>query len=213
MSDNDDRAFTVGGDFSVEGSNFAGRDQHVGDKVDGDKIGRDKVKKTNVRFGFGVLVLALLGGGGYVVSQELSSSPTDVMYEEGLDGALDTANAVKQAEIDLNATDWCVLASAKSGDTCRNLIASAFTANPELRTEINDVAIGAVTGSNNAAQVDVSYRGTKVGVLLMRWDGKRWEIDPGVYLLAVNNGGVAMTAVLNAHRCGAFFGTTTGCRK
>ncbi|RSM70394.1 hypothetical protein DL991_37690 [Amycolatopsis sp. WAC 01375] len=213
MSDKDDRPFTVGGDFSVKGSNFAGRDQHIGDTVGGDKVGRDKVTNTKVRFGLGVLALALVGGGGYIVSQELGSSPTDVVYQEGLDGALNTVSAIRQAEIDLNAADWCVLASAKSGDTCRDVIASAFTRNPEMRAEINDVVIGGVAGSNNAAQVNVSHRGAKVGVLPMRWDGKRWEIDPGAYLLAVNNGGVVMTAVLNAHQCGAFLGTTTGCKK
>ncbi|MET9225082.1 hypothetical protein [Lentzea sp. NPDC003310] len=210
---NDDHSFNVGGDFSLEGSNFAGRDQHFGDHVGGDKIGGDKVTNTKVRLGVGFLALLLVGGGGYVISRQLDSSPTDVVREAGLDGAVKTVAAIKQAEADLNATDWCLLASAGSGDTCRDMIASAFTANPQLRGEIADVGIGAVSGSNNAAEVDVSFRGAKVGVVPMRWDGERWEVAPAAYLLAVNNGGLAMTAVLNAHQCGAILGTTTGCKR
>ncbi len=215
MSDNDDHTFAVGGDFSVQGSNFAGRDQHIGDKVDGDKVGRDKItKRTNVRLGLGVIAVVLaLGGGGYVVGKQLISSPTDVVFEEGLDGAVNTVSAIKQAEVELNAADWCTLTSADSGDTCRTIVSSSFTSKPELRAEIEDVEIGSVTGSGNAAQVDVSFRGAKAGEVPMRWNGKRWEVDRAAYLFAVNNGGLAMTAVLNAHQCGVILGMSTGCKK
>lgn len=215
MSDNEDPKFAVGGDFSVHGSNFAGRDQHFGDKVGGDKVGRDKItnqSRTNVRLGLGVLVLALVGGGGYVVSQQLFSSPTDVVFEEGLEGALKTVGAIKQAEVGSNAADWCTLTSADSGDTCRAIVASAFTSRPELRAELKDVVVGAVTGSDTSAQVSLSFRGSG-GPVQMRWNGERWEVDRAAYLFSINNGGLAMTAVLNAHQCGVILGVDTGCKK
>lgn len=62
----------VGGNMTVTGSTFAGRDMHVGDHVKGDKVGRDKI--TNQTFvqqvrrhpvAAALAVLLLLGGAGW----------------------------------------------------------------------------------------------------------------------------------------------------
>jgi hypothetical protein len=206
---------SAGRDFSMQGANIVGGSQHIGDHVHGDKVGRDKVIKNNVRvrLGLGALALVVLGGGGYFVTQQVVSSPTDVVHEKGLEGAANTVSAIKQAEIDSNAADWCVLASGQSGDTCRNVMSSAFGTLPELRGEIAEVGFGAVSGSGNSAQVEVSFRGKKMGIVPMRWDGKRWEVEHTFYLLAVNNGGLAMSAVLTFHECGVILGMSTECKK
>lgn len=217
MVDQEDRSrsapFSVGGNMSMHGSNLAGGNQHVGDHVHGDKVGRDKITKNNVRvrLGIGVLVLFLLGGGGYLVAKQVTAKPTDVVYEEGLGGASDTAAAIRQAELDGNATDWCFLASAQSGSTCVGMMSAAFGSRPDLRAEISDVSLGPVSGSGNVAQLDVLLRGTKIGVAPLSWNGKRWELQSTVYMASVNNGGLAFTAVLNAHGCGVLLGTITGC--
>jgi hypothetical protein len=199
----------AGRDLSMQNSNIVGGDYtHTGDNV-----GRDKVTKTNIRIGLGALVILFVGGGGYLVAKEVTSAPTDVVYEQGLGGATHTVAAIKQAEIDSNAADWCTLVSAQSGDTCRTLMSSSFGSMPELRKEIPEVQFGAATGSGNAAQVTVTFKGKEIGSAPMRWDGKRWAVDQPYYMFTVNNGGLAMSAVLAYHGCGAIAGITTGCKK
>jgi hypothetical protein len=161
--------------------------------------------------GLGLVALVLLGGGGYVVGKQILADPTDVVHEEGLDGATGTVAAIKQAEVDGNAADWCFLVSAQSGATCPSLMSAAFGGQPELRAEIADVEFGAASGAGNTAQVDVSFRGKETGIVPLSWNGERWELPTGVYLAAVNNGGLAMSAVLTYHGCGALLGTTMGC--
>ncbi|MFL6126859.1 hypothetical protein [Actinophytocola sp.] len=206
-------SFSVGGDLSMRGSNFAGGDQHIGDNVRGDKVGRDKITRNNIRlrFGLGLLALVLVGGGGYLAVKRITADPTDVVYEEGLDGAAHTATAIKQAEVDGNAKDWCFLASAQSGGTCTTMMSAAFTSRPDLRAEIPEVELGAASGSGNSAQVDVSFHGAKVGVAPLSWNGERWELQSAFYMVSINNGGLAFTAVLNSHGCGVLLGTITGC--
>lgn len=214
------RMISSGGDMNLDRSNLAGGDQYIGDHVRGDKVGGDKVggdkisKRTNVRLGFGVVALVLLlGGGGYVVATTLVPTATDVVSRKGLDGARGTVEAIRDAEVEQDAAEWCRLTSAGSGGTCRTVVASAFTSRPELRAELPEVEIGAVTGSDTSAEVTLTFRGSVAGAVPMRWNGERWEVDRAAYLFSVNNGGLAMTAVLNAHQCGVVLGIDTGCRR
>lgn len=206
-------SFHVGGNLSAHGrSTVAGGNIHQGDN-----IGRDKniknVKNFRLRLGIGLIVLVLAGGGGYAVIRQVTADPTDVVYEEGLDGAADTVAAIKQAEVDGDAADWCFLASAQAGDTCRSMMSATFGGNAELRAELPEVEFGAASGSGSSAQLDVSFRGTKMGIVPLQWDGERWALQAGVYYATINNGGLAMSAVVTYHGCGALGGMVTECKR
>lgn len=202
-------SFHVGGNLSAHGSNIAGGNQHFGDNVSGDK----RVTNFRFRLGIGLFALVLVGGGGYYVVKQATSEPTDVVYEEGLSGATGTVAALKQAELDGNAADWCFLASARSGEPCKDMMSAAFGGNPDLRAELPDVEFGTATGSGSTAQADVSFRGKKMGIVPLQWDGERWALQTGVYYATINNGGLAMSAVATYHGCGAIAGTVTGCEQ
>lgn len=197
--------FSAGGNQDMSHARIAGRDineQHRTTHI-------HKNRKT--RIGIGLAVVLLLGGGGYWAYHSLTSSSTDVVYESGLQGAVDTASQLRQAELSGNADEWCFLGSATSGGTCRGLMSNSFSAANTRRPSLGDYTLGAAAGDGSQAQVPILHGTQQVGDVELEWTGSRWQLNSTVYLFAINNGGLMMTAAENAGGCGALLGIVTSC--
>ncbi|TCO57953.1 hypothetical protein [Actinocrispum wychmicini] len=193
----------AGGNQSISNSEIVGRDKHT----------YNDNRKRNIRLGLGGLALLLVVGGGATVYFSLPKSPSDVVSEKGLSGAQHTVERLKQAEIDQDAASWCLLASPKDSASCHAVMTASFGQPSPLRAELADVGVGSPTGGGNSASVPITLKGKNIGVAPMQWDGKRWEINPAAYLLMMNNGGLAMSAVEAEHGCGALLGAQSGCKR
>lgn len=177
------------GNQSVTGGVIAGRDVHQDNSYHDNSR-----RKTRLGLG-GLALLVVLGGGGYGGYHVYRNSLTGTVSQSGLSGATHTATRLRQAELDQNADDWCFLASANSSTTCRTLMANSFGAPSNCRGQVAQVSLGNATGNDNAAQVPIRFRGRQIGVVPMSWNGSRWQLNGIVYALAVNNGGLLMSAV------------------
>lgn len=196
----------AGGDQHIKDSQIAGRIHNDSRRVHNDN------RKRNLKIGLGGLAAALVIGGGAAVYQAVTGS-TDAMYEKGLSGAQHTAEQLRQAEIDQDAAHWCLLASPKDSSLCHTMMTMSFASGSSLRSELSKVELGSASGAGNSASVPVSFDGRQMGIVPMEWNGTRWSLNPGVYALMLNNGGLAMSAVETAHGCGALLGAQMGCKK
>ena len=196
----------AGGNQTVSNSQLAGRD------ITNDHSTTHNDNSRRMRIGLGGLAVVLLLGGG-VVAYNALSGPDGAMYEKGLAGAQHTAEQLRQAEIDRDSANWCLLASSNDSKTCHTMMGLAFASGNPLRAKLTDVRLGTATGNADTASIPISVDGSQLGVVPMRWDGKRWELNPAAYALMLNNGGMAMSALETQHGCGALGGFTIGCKK
>ncbi len=204
----------AGQDAKIENSQVIGGDYNHQQTTNNQTTNNHRTtKNTRVKVGLGSLaVLLVFGGGAWGLSKAFSSS-TDVVYETGTQGAVDTLSQIKKAEQDSNAERWCFLSSSTSGSTCRSMMANSFSAvAANLRAQIQDVTVGSPSGGGNALQIPISLQGGAGGDVMLQWTGKRWELNRTMYLLAINNGGIFMTAVANAHHCAAVAGVLMSCQ-
>lgn len=178
--------------------------------VAGGDIYQDQ-RKRNIRIGIGGLAAIVLIGGGVGGYQIYRASSTGVVSQAGIQGAAHTAAKIKSAEISQNADQWCFLASSKDSSTCKSLMSNSFSLPSNCRNLVSQVSLGTVSGNDNTAQVPINFRDRQIGMIPLTWTGQRWQLNSVVYLLAINNGGLLMSAVESATGGSALLGVAS-CR-
>lgn len=205
------------------GAVISGRDSHVGDNVFGDKVGGDKVAGDKItviqKTRQWALTHPLLAGGLAVVllsgsiwtGMSLGSDDSvdlSVVNEQGLSGALHTAEQTRVAERIGDADAWCQLVQPGDGG-CAGTMAPAFQAKAQsYRDRVDEVGLGEPTKNDKGAQVMLRWEGRDQGLVRLVQSGGRWQLDPSDYgWLKLCRAGVFLSLVdarSGQLKCGAF---------
>lgn len=197
---------TADGGFKTENSVLAGRDAHVTH----DKRVTNNIRKRNIRLSIGSAIIVVLALIGYGVHKALT--PSSIVDTPGVSGATGTLQQIQQAEESGDSSSWCFLSSSHNSQTCRAALGAGWMSNGSIanRGHVNEITIGGPTnggGSSSSTYVySLDYRGHAYGGVEMQWNGQRWELLPGIYDLALVDGGVFTAVLETAQGQGSFFG-------
>lgn len=190
---------TAGKSVKADNAVIAGRDANV----------TNDNRKRNTRISIGgavvVVVLALVGYGVHA-----AITPSSIVNTAGEAGAHGTLQQIQQAEEKGDSSSWCFLASSNNSQTCRAALGAGWMSSGSVanRSRVGEIAIGGPTnGSSGDTYVySLSYQGHAYGGVEMQWDGQRWELLPGIYDLALVDGGIFSAVLETAQGQGSFFG-------
>lgn len=195
--------FDIGGSMTNENSVIAGRDAHV---THDNRITNNKNKRT-VRISIGaavaVLVLVLIG---YGVDKAIA--PSSIVETPGQAGATGTLQQIQRAEESGDSSSWCFLASSHNSQTCRAALGAGWMSNGSIanRGHVGEITIGTPTGGGDTYVYAFEYQGHTYGGVEMQWNGQRWELLPGIYDVALVDGGIFTAVLETASGQGSFFG-------
>lgn len=197
--------FDVDGSFTATDSVIAGRDANVTN----DYSVTHNNRKTKLRISIGSAIIVVLALAGYGVYEAVG--PSSIVETAGVAGATGTLRQLQQAEQNGDSSSWCFLASSHDSGTCRAALGAGWKSSGSVanRKHVNEIAIGTPTGGGNTYVFALEYRGHTYGGVEMQWDGQRWELLPGMYDLALVDGGVFSAVLETAQGQGSFFGITT----
>src|SRR5579883_3225858 len=192
----------VGESFKSRDTVIAGRDA----RVTHDNRVTNNTRKNSLRVSIGGAIIVVLALIGYGVHEVIT--PSSIVETSGQAGASGTLQQIQQAEEKGDSSSWCFLASSHNSQTCRAALGAGWMSNGSIanRSHVDEITIGTPTGSGSTYVFALEYRGHAYGGVEMQWDGQRWELLPGIYDLALGDGGI-FTAVLEAAQGqGSFFG-------
>jgi hypothetical protein len=194
----------AGGNFNAENSVIAG---HTANVTHDNRVTNNNRKRT-VRISIGGAIIVVLALIGYGVHETIS--PSSIVETPGQAGATGTLQQIQQAEESGDASSWCFLASSHNSQTCRAALGAGWMSNGSVanRGHVNEISISAPTGGGDTYVYSLDYRGHAYGGIEMQWNGQRWELLPGIYDVALVDGGVFAALLEAVQGQGSFFGIT-----